>query len=72
MKYSIDRIENSLAVLQNIETLELIDVEIDKLPNDVTEGDILLYNDGEYTLDKDTTAKRKENIKKRFNDLLKK
>ena len=39
--YSIDRIEDNIAILENRTTLELKEVDITLLPNNIKEGSIL-------------------------------
>lgn len=72
MKYSIDRIENDIAVLENIDTNELIEVEISLLPENVKEINIVIYEDDEYKLDQQTEETRKKDLLSRFNKLKKK
>ena len=48
MKYSVDRIENNIIVLQNLDTKEIKEV---KLSFKVKEGDILIYKDNKYIKD---------------------
>ena len=72
MKYSIDRIENDIAVLENIDTNELIEVEISLLPENVKETNIVVYEDDEYKLDQHTEETRKKDLLSRFNKLKKK
>lgn len=72
MKYSIDRIENDIAVLENIDTNELIEVEISLLPEKIKEANIVIYEDDEYKLDQQTEETRKKDLLSRFNKLKKK
>ena len=48
MKYAIDRFENNLAILENLVTKEIIEVDITKLPSNIHEGSILIENNGNY------------------------
>lgn len=72
MKYSIDRIENDIAVLENIDTNELIEVEISLLPENIKETNIVIYEDDGYKLDQQTEENRKKDLLSRFNKLKKK
>lgn len=72
MKYAVDRIENNIVVLQNLETSEMSEVNIDKVPRDVKEGSILVLENNEYKLDINEESKRRENLLERFNRLKKK
>ena len=64
MKYWIDRFEGEYAVLEdesrNIHSL---------LQKEVKEGDLLNKIEEGYVVDKETTAKRKKEIKDRMNRL---
>ena len=72
MKYSIDRIEENIAVLENIETKEIIEVEISQLPDNIKETNIVIYENDVYILDKNTEETRKKDLLSRFNKLKKK
>ncbi len=70
MKYSIDRIENNIAIIQNIETGEKQEIDISLLPEDIKEGTIIKKEEV-YTIDEETTNKQKADIQNRFNNLIK-
>ena len=72
MKYSIDRIEENIAVLENIETKEIIEVAISLLPDNIKETNIVIYENNEYELDENTEETRKKDLLSRFNKLKKK
>lgn len=72
MKYSIDRIENDVAVLESLESREIINVNITLLPQNVKEGSIIVYENNKYTKDEETELKRKTELQSRFNNLIKK
>ena len=72
MKYSIDRIEENIAVLENIETKEIIEVDISLLPDNIKETNIVIYENNEYELDENTEETRKKDLLSRFNKLKKK
>ena len=56
----IDRFEGELAVIEiNNST---IDVPKSKLPATAKEGDVLIIEDDNYTIDKDETAKRRREV----------
>jgi hypothetical protein len=71
MKYSVDRIENNIAILENLDTKELIEVEVTILPQNIKESNILIYENNQYLLDKDTEQQRKKDLLSRFNKLKK-
>ena len=72
MKYCIDRIENDIAVLENLETKEIIEININLLPNNIKENSIVIYDNYEYIIDKVTEKERKKNLLSKFNKLKKK
>lgn len=72
MKYAIDRIENNIAILENLETKEIIEVDISLLPKGSKESSIITIIDNEYKLDIEEEQVRKESLLNRFNKLRKK
>lgn len=72
MKYAIDRIENNIAILENLETKEIIEVDISLLPEESKESSIITIIDNEYKLDIEEEQERKESLLNRFNKLRKK
>ena len=69
--YTVDRIEKEYIVLENRETLEMINVEKKLLPNNIKEQDIVNFINNKYIIDKELTNSTKKNIKDRFNKLKK-
>ena len=58
--WSVDRIENGIAVLENDHRIRK-KVPLDQLPVDVTEGDVLVVQDGNYVVvDQQETNRRRE------------
>ena len=72
MKYSIDRIENDIAVLENIDTNEIIEIEISLLPENIKESNIVIYENNIYKIDQETEDSRKKDLLSRFSKLKKK
>lgn len=72
MKYAIDRIENNIAILENLETKEIMEVDISLLPEGSKESSIITIIDNEYKLDIEDEQVRKESLLNRFNKLRKK
>lgn len=72
MKYAIDRIENNIAILENLETKEIIEVDISLLPEGSKESSIITIIDNEYKLDIEEQQVRKASLLNRFNKLRKK
>lgn len=68
-EFSVDRIEGSIVILENRITNEKIEVEKDKIPYDIKEGDILKFINEKYILDKERTINETERIKDKMNRL---
>ena len=51
MKYAVDKIENDIVVLENIENCEIKEVPITELPNNRKEGNILKYENDIFIKD---------------------
>lgn len=71
MKYCIDRIEDNIAVLENLETQEMIDISLDELPEEIKDGTVLKYVNDKYELDLDEEEQRSNEIEDLFNSLKK-
>ncbi len=71
MKYSVDRIENDIAILEDISTKEKKEVMLKFLPKNIKDGSILIYNNKKYTLDENEEIIRRNNLRKKFNALKK-
>lgn len=69
-KFIIDRFEEEYAVLQK-ESLETVDVLKTELP-DAKEGDVVVYENGVYSVDYKETQKRKEFIQEKLRKLFEK
>lgn len=70
MKYAIDRIEEDVVVLQNIDDGSIILESISNLPAPLHEGMILSFEDNCYSTDNELEDKRRERIESKFNDLI--
>jgi len=69
--YSIDRIEDNIAILQNRTTLELKELDITLLPNNIKEGSILEFKNDTYTLELSKEEKIRQEILEKFQRLRK-
>ncbi len=69
-KFIVDRFEEEYAVLEKEEG-GTIDVLKSELP-EVKEGDLLIYENGFYTVDYEETQKRKELIQEKMRKLFEK
>lgn len=63
MKWTVDRIENHIAVCES-QNGGFLDIKLDALPNGVKEGDVL-----DICVDRDKTEKRKEKMNGLMNSL---
>ncbi len=72
MKYAIDKIENDVALLENIKDGSKKEVNIKDLPSNVIETDILSYDGKTYTLDNDEKELRIKEIREKMEKLRKK
>lgn len=61
-EFSVDRFEENIVVLENRENGETIQIEKNKLPETIKEGDILKCINGKYSLDKERTEEERERI----------
>jgi hypothetical protein len=68
-KYSVDRIEENIIVLENIENKEIIEINKSELDFEVVDGNILKLVDGKFELDQEVEVSRKESLRDRLNRL---
>ena len=71
MKYVVDKIEGDLAVLENIIDGNIINLPIDKLPNNIKETDVVLYDGINYKTDEKEKKDRILRIKEKMEKLRK-
>lgn len=70
MRYIIDRIESGIAVCED-DNRNMSEIPLVKLPKGVKEGSVINYENGEYTVDKDTEAERRKKVQSLENELFK-
>ena len=68
-KYSVDRIEEDIIVLENKDNKEIIEINKSELDFEVIDGNILRLVDGKFVLDQEIEVKRKESLRERLNRL---
>ncbi len=68
-EFSVDKLEGDMAILENRENGNTMDVARSKLPSDIKEGDILKCINGKYTLDKERTLDENNRIKNKMDHL---
>lgn len=69
MKWTVDKIIENIATIENIDTLEKQEIDITLLPFSIHEGSILTNKDGIYNLELDEEEKRRKLIEERFKKL---
>ncbi|HHV27783.1 DUF3006 domain-containing protein [Anaerosalibacter bizertensis] len=67
MKGIVDRIEGDYVVLEIGE--EIKNIEKEKFPEDVREGDIVEFRENKYIILREKTEKRKKTMEELFNKL---
>lgn len=72
MKYSIDRIEDKIAIIEDIITGEKKEINIALLPVNIKEGNIIKEQNNVYIRDIETEKTRRTNLIYKFNSLKKK
>ena len=68
-KYSVDRIEEDIIVLENIDNKEIIEINKCELDFEVFDGNILKLVDGKFELNQEVEVSRKESLRDRLNRL---
>lgn len=69
MKYSVDKIENGIAILENIENNDLEEVLVSLLPSETKEKSILKKINSQFILDNEEEVKRTKLIQDKLNRL---
>ena len=69
--YTVEKIEKNIVTLEERRTKKIFDIEKERLPRDIKEGDILDIKNEEYIINKELTNKLKKQIRNKFNSLLK-
>ena len=62
--YSVDRTEENNVVLQNIETGDILNTQLNF---DVSDGDVLIFKDKQFVKDNHTQEAREKLILEKFN-----
>lgn len=65
----IDRIENNIAVCENRETREIIEIDVSKLPKEIKDGTVLKYEKGKYSIDLEEQKKIEDRIKEKMRNI---
>ena len=66
---TIDRFEGDIAVCENRETNEMINIKVKDLPEGAKEGAIITYKEGRFFLNKDKEQEVSQRIKEKMDNL---
>lgn len=69
MKYIIDRFEEGNAVCEQEDRTMLL-ISRSQLPSDAKEGDVILYTDGVYQVDKEATLEQKKENRRKAQEII--
>lgn len=69
MKYAVDRIENNIVVLENIDTCEIIEIDKNNLPENIHEGSIIVNDNNKYIIDEITEEEKRQSLRNRLDKL---
>lgn len=70
-KFTVDRFEGDIAVLENRDTGEMININKNDLPQDAKEGAILKLNNNKYEIDLEEQKEVEKRIKDKMNKIWK-
>ena len=65
----VDRFEENFAICENRETKELRKIELEKLPKNLKEGNILKLKNNQFDLDKEEEEKIAKRIQEKMNNI---
>ena len=68
-EYTIYRFENELAVCEDRQTKEMVNIPRKNLPEGIKEGSILKYKDGKYSVDLSKEKEVSDRIKEKMDKL---
>ena len=66
MKLAVDRIEGNIIVCQDLDTKEMIEIDKNLLNFELSDGDIIVFEDGNYKKDDNLKDKRRKEILEKF------
>ncbi len=69
MKYAVDRIEDDIVVLEEVETGNIKEVLKCNLPGPIQDGSILSFIDGKYFIDLGEEGERRNRIREKMERL---
>lgn len=68
-EYTVERFEENILVLEDRKTQKMLNIEKNKLPNKIKEGDIIKEINGKFLKDEEKTEEVLERIKNKMDDL---
>ena len=68
-EYTIDRFENDIAICEDRDTKEMVNIQKKELPEGIKEGSILTYRDGKYSINIEKGKKVSDRIKEKMDKL---
>lgn len=68
-EFTIDRFEGNIAVCENRQTKEMINVKAEELPEGAREGNILIRKEGKFVLNQRKEQEISERIKEKMDNL---
>lgn len=71
MKYAVDRIENDIAVLENLSDGSILKIKVNLLPTGITERDIVVESENSFLLDLKEKDNRLRRIREKMDRLKK-
>lgn len=71
MKYIIDRIEKNIVICENQETKKMENFDLEKFPEGVKDGDIVILKNEKFEKDENETKTRKQKIEELMKKLMK-
>ncbi len=69
MKYSVDRIEDNIVILQDLDTKVIKEVNKKDIKFKISDGDVLLFKDNKYIKDNKLKEDRLKLIQEKLNRL---
>lgn len=71
MKYVVDQINEQICVLEGLDDGDILEIDINVLPSGISEGSVLLFNDGIFVHEVKEEENRKESLRERMDRLKK-
>ena len=68
-EFIVDRFEGEYAVCENTKTKEMCNIEIEKLPENIKEGNVIRFENGKYIKDEIKEKEISDRIKEKMDDL---